>query len=346
MRPAYDCGVAEPTAAVDRLTMLSELQRAVLAAMAGGSTNLEIADELGLSPERVKEVVASVLWVLGVDSREAAVERYRATPPRAQSTMLAGVNGRGGGFALQAFGAIAAVAIAIFSLGALLRDEKPAAATPPSPGPSVAVAQPTLGTPLPTRRIRPTPTPDLPGTIAAKRPATPLDDIGWPIIRCGAGNTPFRMSTIRVGLCVPAEWVVTESTAADERQGMFSTLLRAAPAGVRFQPLEVQFISRRSAINTAVLEPVCNERTDGTKFLGLRASRCDATWDVPNGMPIHPSLGWTTVIMVESIDHWVLVELNGLERTPAEIEVARASLVSVIGTVAENSCQSPTPSQC
>ena len=54
---------------------LSEREREVLALMAAGSTNPEIAAALHLSPHTVKEHTSSVYRKLGVRNRIEAVQR-------------------------------------------------------------------------------------------------------------------------------------------------------------------------------------------------------------------------------------------------------------------------------
>ncbi len=340
-----------PPAPRSRLELLGDLQRDVLERMARGRTNHEIAAELGLAPERVKDVVAGILGTLGVDSREAAIALHSHDLPlqgRPGATVETIHGNRVTAAALQAFGAVATVLFASVAVFALLRDDptdhRPATAdvlAAPTSTPS-----PTRDPAIPTRRPRVTPTIDIPGTIAARRPAPPVDQVGWPIIRCGDGTAVQKLTNRRITLCLPEGWTFTEVASTDATQGVFSETVRLGLPASRTAGAEILFITRRSALNTKVLEPSCNERTAGSVFLGLQALRCDATWDVANGMPIHPNIGWTTTLFVESPGDWVLVELIGQERDPAAIEAARANLVALLGRAVENGCQSPTPSMC
>ena len=61
-----------------RRSDLTERQREVLALIAGGKTNGEIADTLGISLDGAKYHVREIMGRLGVDSREEAAEWWRA----------------------------------------------------------------------------------------------------------------------------------------------------------------------------------------------------------------------------------------------------------------------------
>ena len=97
---------AEPARRIE----LSDRQREVLALIAKGRTNGEIAEQLGISLDGVKWHVREILGKLGVDSREDAAAWWRA-----RNRGLRGLGGLAGGaitgVGLKWLGAAATVAV-------------------------------------------------------------------------------------------------------------------------------------------------------------------------------------------------------------------------------------------
>lgn len=63
---------------MQRIDELSERERDVLALMATGATDRQIADHLSLSINTVKTHARSIFRKLGVQSRHQAADRWRA----------------------------------------------------------------------------------------------------------------------------------------------------------------------------------------------------------------------------------------------------------------------------
>ncbi|GMV85109.1 MAG: hypothetical protein AMXMBFR80_09660 [Dehalococcoidia bacterium] len=89
-------------------TALTDRQREVLALMARGRTNAEIANQLGLSLEGAKWHVREIFGRLGVDSREEAVRLWREQQSAVRR--VRGWLGVGGGVALAGTATVATAA--------------------------------------------------------------------------------------------------------------------------------------------------------------------------------------------------------------------------------------------
>lgn len=131
-------------------TRLTRRQRQVLALMASGATNGEIAEKLGLSLEGAKWHVREIFGRLGVDSREEAVAWWQAQGPP----------GRLAWSPIAVFGAAAATGIAIVGFAiaiavlAIDGDSEPARGDSPTSTPSSIPTADSTPTPV-TLRITP-----------------------------------------------------------------------------------------------------------------------------------------------------------------------------------------------
>ncbi|HMO94539.1 MAG TPA: helix-turn-helix transcriptional regulator [Tepidiformaceae bacterium] len=107
---------------------LTQRQREVLALIARGMTNYEIAQELGISLEGAKYHVREVMGRLGVSSREEAAEWYRAER-RPSARIAAFVRGLApfGAWKVAVGGAacVAVAAVGVLAVLALAGDEAP-----------------------------------------------------------------------------------------------------------------------------------------------------------------------------------------------------------------------------
>lgn len=151
---------------------LTPRQREVLALLARGKTNFQIAEALGVSLEGAKYHVREIMGRLGVESREAAADWWRAErrPTRRARGMLASV---GTGSAVRWIGvAIAGGLIAGFAVLAVLLftngdEEVPAAV--------VTVVPPASSTPsTPTATPGTVPAADTPSAVLPASRVTPI----------------------------------------------------------------------------------------------------------------------------------------------------------------------------
>ncbi|MCZ2108361.1 MAG: LuxR C-terminal-related transcriptional regulator [Dehalococcoidia bacterium] len=175
----------------DRLT---DRQREILALIAHGCTNGQIAERLGITLDGAKWHVSEIMAKLGASSREEAVAAWQAErAPRARIARAA----RWAGatlFTNQAAGIIAGVTVAAVVIAAVVvmvaasnggNDSNPAAVTSPTPGTTStpATSATAAASPSNTAAAVPSPAVTIPGPLVPPASLTKLEmldsDNGW-----------------------------------------------------------------------------------------------------------------------------------------------------------------------
>lgn len=295
----------------------------MLALMARGLTNYQIAQELGISLEGAKYHVSEILARLDVDSREEAVSAWkRERRPFNRLASGAWLPQVGAIIRVAGLAALTAVVVAIvFVILSGRGDDEPTSPVPPS-ATSTATATDTAVALSPT-------------TSTPQAPTTALDVDGWPVIECPVMAMPHRVVPRKITICLPADWTVLDRDQPMEFAQFYSDTTYAYQPGTPAEAIALQFISRRSAVTRDELEPTCNVHT-ATRLFDVDGRRCDAAWNAENGTAFYPVYGWTTTMFFETETDWIRVDLTGVARTPAEIDAARERAARLVQTAIAN----------